>query len=112
MYGKNMPSPKKHRVAQGLTIGKNFHELAEELNIAQATAEVYAIDCLAAGQDVDHQTIAKYLDISEESFERIKSEIMSSNDKKLRTVRDNLKEAFSYNQIRFVLACQIHGLEL
>lgn len=86
--------------------------MAEELKIAQATAEVYAIDCLAAGQDVDHQTIAKYLDISEESFERIKSEIMSSNDKKLRTVRDNLKAAFSYNQIRFVLACQIHGLEL
>lgn len=86
MYGKNMPSPKKHRVAQGLKIGKNFQELAEELNIAQATAEVYGIDCLAAGEDVDHQTIAKYLDISEESFERIKSEIMSSNNKKLRTV--------------------------
>ena len=82
-----MPSPKKHPVAQGLKIGKNFHELAEELNIAKATAEVYAIDCLAAGQDMDHQTIAKYLDISEESFEQIKSEIMSSNDKKLRTVR-------------------------
>ena len=112
MYGKNMPSPKKHRVAQGLNIGKNFQELAEELKIAQATAEVYGIDCLAAGQDVDHQTIAKYLDIGQESFERIKSEIMSSNDKKLRTVRDNLREEFSYNQIRFVLACQIRDLEL
>ena len=60
MYGKHMPSPKEHRVAQGLNIGKNFQELAEELKIAQATAEVYGIDCLAAGQDVDHQTIAKY----------------------------------------------------
>ena len=93
-------------------MGKNFHELALELNIAQATTEVYGIDCLAAGQDVDHQTFAKYLDISEESFERIKNEIMSSNDKKLRTVRGNLGEGFSYNQIRFVLACQIHDLEL
>ena len=112
MYGKNMPSPKKHCVAQGLKIGKNFHKLAEELNIAQATVEVYGIDCLAAGQEVDHQTIAKCLDISEESFERIKSEIMSSDDKRLRNVRDNLREEFSYNQIRFVLACQIHDLEL
>ena len=111
MYGKNMPSPEKHRVAQGLNIGKNFQELAEELKIAQATAEVYGIDCLAAGQDVD-QTIAKYLDIGQESFERIKSEIMSSNDKKLCTVRDNLREEFSYNQIRFVLACKIRDLEL
>lgn len=107
-----MPSHKKHRVAQGLQIGKNFQELAEELNIAQATAEVYGIDCLAAGQEVDHQIIAKYLDIGRESFERIKSEIMSNNDKKLRTVRDNLSETFSYNQIRFVLACQIRELEL
>ena len=112
MYGKNMPSPKKHRVANGLKIGKNFQELAEELKIAEATAEVYGIDCLAAGQDVDHQTIAKYLDIGQESFEWIKSEIMSSNDKKLRTVRDNLGEEINYNQIRFVLACQIRDLEL
>ena len=93
-------------------MGKNFHKLASELNIAQATAEVYGIDCLAVGQDVDHQTVAKYLDISKESFEWIKNEIMSSNDKKLRTVRDNLGEGFIYNQIRFVLACQICDLEL
>ena len=86
--------------------------MAEELKITQATAEVYGIDCLAAGQDVDHQTIAKYLDIDEESFEWTKSEVVSSNDKKLRTVRDNLREEFSYNQIRFVLACQIRDLEL
>jgi len=82
-HGKNMPSPKKHCVAQGLKIGQNFHELAEELNIVQATTEVYGIDCLVAGKDVNHQTIAKYLDIGEESIERIKSKIMSSNDKKL-----------------------------
>ena len=112
MYGRNMPSAKKYRVAQGLKTGKNFQELAEELNIAQATAEVYGIDCLAAGQDVDHQLIAKYLNIGQESFERIKGEIMSIIDKKLRTVRDNLREEFSYNQIRFVLACQIRELEL
>ena len=92
-------------------MGKNFQQLADELKIAQATAEVYSIDCLAAGFDMDHQTTAKYLAISVESFERIKGEIMSSNDRRLRTVRDNLEE-FSYNQIRFVLACQIQDLDL
>ena len=112
MYGKNVPSPKKHLVTQGLKMGKNFHELAEELKISTATAEVYAIDSLAAGQDVDHQTIAKSLDISAESFEMVKGEVTTSDDKKLRTVRDNLREEFSYNQIRFVLACQIQDLAL
>ena len=60
---------------------------------------------------MDHQTMAKYLAISVGSFEWIKGEIMSSNDRRLRTVRDNLEE-FSYNQIRFVLACQIQDLDL
>ena len=90
----------------------SIHQLAQELKIAHATAEVYAIDSLAAGQEVDHQTIAKYLEIDEEAFEWIKAEAVSSYDKKLRTVRDNLGEAYSYNQIRFVLACQIQDLEL
>ena len=52
---------------------------------------------------MDHQTMAKYLAIRVESFEWVKGEIMSSNDRRLRTVRNNLVE-FSYNQIRFVLA--------
>lgn len=111
MYGQNKPSPKKHLLAEGLKMGKNFQQLADELKVAQATAEVYGIDCLAAGLDMDHQTMAKYLAISVGSFERIKGEIMSSNGRRLRTVRDNLEE-FSYNQIRFVLACQIHDLDL
>ena len=102
MYGQNKPSPKKHLVTHGLKMGKN---------VAQATAEVHGIDCLAAGLDMDHQTMEKYLATSVESFERIKGEVMSSNDRRLRTVRDNLEE-FSYNQIRFVLACQIQDLDL
>ena len=92
-------------------MGKNFQQLAVKLKVARATAEVYGIDCLAAGLDMDHQTMAKYLAISVESFEQIKGEITSSNDRRLCTVRDNLEE-FSYNQIRFVLACQIQDLDL
>lgn len=61
MYGKNGPSDKKLRIVQGLKSGK---DLAEELQIAKPTAEVYGIDCLAAGQDVDFQEIAAYMDIN------------------------------------------------
>lgn len=111
MYGKNGLSPKKVLVIQGLKLGKNLKDLSEELQIAQPTAEVYAIDCLAAGRDVDHQKVAEYMQISGESFQIIKNEILQS-DKKLRTVRDNLNEAFNYNQIRFVLACMIQDLHL
>ena len=103
MYGQNKPSPKKHLVAKALKMEQNFQQLADELKVAQATAEVYGIDCLAAGLDIDHKTMAKYLAIRVESFEWVKGEIMSSNDRRLRTVRNNLVE-FSYNQIRFVLA--------
>ena len=105
-------SPKKVRVIQGLKLGKNFQDLSEELQIAKPTAEVYAIDCLAAGRDVDHQKIAEHMQISGESFQIIRNEILQSDDKKLRTVRNNLNEAFNYNQIRFVLACMIQDLHL
>ena len=40
MYGQNKPSPKKHLVAEGLKMGKNFQQLADELKVAQAMAEV------------------------------------------------------------------------
>ena len=83
---------------QGLKLGKNFKDWSEELQNAKPTAEVYAIDCLAAGRDVDHQKIAEHMQISGESFQIIKNEILQSDDKKLRTVRDNLNEAFNYNQ--------------
>ena len=46
MYGQNKPSPKKHLLSEGLKMGKNFQQLADELKVAQATAEVYGIDCL------------------------------------------------------------------
>ena len=73
---------------------------------------MYGIDCLATGANLDHQSVAKCLKINKESFDVIKSEIMANEDKKLRTVWDNLDQAFSYNQIRFVLACLIHDYEL
>ena len=60
---------------------------------------------------MDHQTMAKYLAISVESFELIKGEIIRRNDRRLRTMWDNMGE-FSYNQIAFLSACQIQELDL
>lgn len=85
--------------------------LGRELAVAKATAEVYGIDCLAAGEEVDHKLMAKYLQIAPESFERVKVGIMSDRNNSLRSIRDELQD-FSYNQIRFVLACLIQELEL
>ena len=112
MYGMNNSSPKKRLVMQGLKDGKDFSRLARELNIATATAEVYGIDCLAAGGELDYEMMASYLKVTKTSFEIIKGEILSSEDKKLRTVRDNLGEVYTYNQLRFVLACLIHELDM
>lgn len=86
--------------------------LARELGVAKATAEVYGIDCLAAGQDIDHEMMAKQLQITAETFRHIKSGILSNEDSKLRTIRDNLGEEFSYNQIRYVVACLIQELDI
>ena len=92
--------------------GKNFTHLARELNITTATAEVYGINCLAAGGDIDHEIVAGYLKVTKTSFDIIKGEILTSQDKKLRTVRDSLEKVYTYNQLRFVLACLIHELDM
>jgi len=39
-------------VIQGLKLGKNFATILSELNVAEATAKMYGIDCLAAGADL------------------------------------------------------------
>ena len=85
---------------QDLNQGNNFATLATDLNVAQATAEVYGIDCLAAGADLNHETMATFLNVTEESFEIIISHRKGQPRRSL------------YNQIRFVLACLIHDLEI
>lgn len=112
MYGKNNPSPKKSLIIEGLKMGKNFSDLAADLSITKASAEVYGIDGLAAGQQIDHETLARLLEVLMDCFKRIRNEIVVCEDRKLRTIRDNLSQEFSYNQIRFVLACLIQELEL
>ena len=59
MYDKDNPSPKKRLVVVGLHTGKKFGELAADLSITKATAEVYGISGLAAGQQIDHDKIIR-----------------------------------------------------
>ena len=59
LYGKNQPSNKKVYVCNELKAGKVFQQLSKEVAIAKATTEVYGIDCLAIGMDIDHEMVAK-----------------------------------------------------
>ena len=59
-------------------MGKSLATLASELGIPVATAEVYAIDCLAAGRQIAHEQIASYLAISTDTFQRIKASRMKT----------------------------------
>ena len=104
-----MQSNGKLRTVQQFRSGKDFKTISQILNVAEATVEVYGIDAFATGVPIDHVQLAKVLQVTEETFERIKSCIERYQDPKLRATRDELK-VFSYNQIRFVLACMIRDL--
>ena len=112
MHDRNDPSPKKPLMIEGLKMGKDFSDLAADLSITKATAKVYGIDGLAARQQIDHETLAKLLDVSMDCFKWIRNEILVCEDRKLCTICDNLSQELSYNQIRFVLPCLIQELEL
>ena len=111
-YGKNQPSNKKVYVCNELKAGKDFQQLSKELAIAKATAEVYGIDCFAAGMDIDHEMVVRYIRVTPEDFQQIKFTILSNKDKKLHAIRDSLNEEFEYDQIRFLLACLIQELDI
>ena len=82
------------------------------MKIALATAEVYGIDSFAASAPLDPEMLARFLDVTRGSFAVIKDAITGNSDGRLRSVRDVLKEQFSYNQMKFVIACLIRDLEL
>lgn len=86
--------------------------IARELGIAEATVEVYAIDCFAANAPLDKTMLARHMEVNPESFQLIKGAIEGCKDGKLRTVKDHLDDIFTYNQIRLVLACMIRDLDI
>ena len=89
----------------------NFREIAQRLHVAEATAQIYGIDAFVAGAPIDHVWLSSILGISEDNLQIVKDCIEHNTDNKLRSIRDEL-ETFSYNQIRFVLACMIRDLSL
>ena len=112
MYGKNQPSNAKMIAYKLLKSGKNYTEIAGRMGVQESTAAVYTIDALAAGAPLDHERMANLLGVTGEMFETIKKTISSNTDSKLRSIRDELDESFTYNQIRFVLACMIRDINL
>lgn len=112
LYGKNHASDKKIAVVENLRKGKDFQFIAREMQVALATAEVYAIDSFAANAPLDENVLARHLQVDSDAFEAIRAAIVKNTDRKLRSVKDELKDAFSYNQIRFVIACLIRDIEI
>ena len=92
--------------------GRDFQTVAREMRIALATAEIYAIDSFAANAPLDEKIFARYLEVSSDDFQDIGLAVAKNTDGKLRSVKDDLQNTFSYNQIRFVIACLIRDIEL
>ena len=103
----NYRSQKKIQVVDELRKGKKFAVIALELGIAKATVEVYAIDCFAANAPLGETMLVRNMEVNPESFKLIKGEIEGCKDGKLRTVKNQLNDVFSYNQSCLVLACMI-----
>lgn len=109
LYGKNQPSDTKMNAYKLLKSGQNYKEISARLRVQESTAEVYTIDALAAGAPLDHERMAILLGITGDTFEAIKN---CNKDAKLRSIRNEVNESFTYNQVRFVLACMIRDINL
>lgn len=79
------------------------------LNVAVATAEVYAIDGYCSGAPLSYDDLAIKLDLGIDDMDLIASQLLQNINSGLRNVRDALKNAYTYNQIRLVLAAMIRG---
>ena len=79
------------------------------LNIAIATVEVYTIDGYCSGAPLSYDDLAVKLGLGTEDMDLIASQLLQNINSGLRVVRDALKNAYTYNQIRLVLAVMIRG---
>ena len=79
------------------------------LNVAVATAEVYIIDGYCSGAPLSYDDLAMKLGLDTDDMNLIASQLLKNTNSGLRVVRDALKNAFTYNQIRLVLAAMIRG---
>ena len=109
LYGKVEVSNQKLRAVDAFNKGMRLRDIACELCVQLPTAEVYLIDSLVAGKDLDHERLGKYLHITKEHFLLLRDELLVKP--RLSIVKQSYP-SFTYNQIRFVLACLIRDMEV
>lgn len=109
LYGKVKVSNQKLRAVDAFNKGMRLRDIACELFVELPTAEVYLIDSLVAGKDLDHERLGEYLHITNEHFLLLRNELLVQP--RLSMVKQSYP-TFTYNQIRFVLACLIRDLEV
>ena len=109
LYGKVKVSNQKLRAVDAFNKGMRLRDIACELFVELPTAEVYLIDSLVAGKDLDHELLGEYLHITNEHFLLLRNELLVKP--RLSMVKQSYP-SFTYNQIRFVLACLIRDLEV
>ena len=107
LYGIIKLGPKKQLAIQLFNKKDDFHQISLKLGVKLPTAEVYVIDGIAAGMPVEVKTAAELLQVDCEAFDAIKS--FAHKAASLREIKDAFQDIFSYNQIRFVIACAIRG---
>lgn len=112
MYGDNHASAKKIEVVSELQSGKDFQTITRKMRVALATAEVYAIDSFAANAPLDENIFVRHLRVDSNAFQAIRTAVVNNTDGRLRSVKDELRDTYSYNQIRFVIACLIRDIEI
>ncbi|CAB3982684.1 Hypothetical predicted protein [Paramuricea clavata] len=75
LYGKNKPSSKKIQATEMFMKGENsFLVIARVLNVATATAEVYAIDGYCSGAPLSYQDLASQFNLNNEEADIIAAE--------------------------------------
>ena len=79
------------------------------LNVAVATAEVYTIDGFCSGAPLSYDDLAIKLGLDTDDTNLIAAQLLQNINSGLRVVRDALKNVYTYNQIRLVLAAMIRG---
>lgn len=78
LYGKVKVSNQKLRAVDAFNKGMRLRDIACELFVELPTAEVYLIDSLVAGKDLDHKPLGEYLHITNEHFLLLRNKLFKN----------------------------------
>ena len=109
LYGKISVTNQKLRAVHAFDSGMDVVQIASYLGVRTPSVEVYLIDTMCAGKAVDHVRLGDLLAVNEDHFVLIQEELLQKT--RLNEVKQSCP-SFSYNQIRFVLACLIRALQV